>query len=360
MRLLDEASLAQPLDDWGINIYGHAAGSYTYNFDRPDDDFNFGRVFDSEHDEAIFNQFDITVERVVDVTKWDIGGRMEWVWGEDARLIHSNGLFDWYGSDPENQWDLNQLYADFGVPIGNGLRVRVGKFVTLLGYEVINPTGNALYSHSYIFGYGIPFTHTGILGTYSFTDSFTLTAGITRGWEQSWEDNNEAIDFLGGFTWTINDQWSLILNNTTGPQQADEEDNMRTVFNPILTFKASDKWTLALDGVIGWEEDVPGVDDEEDAEWYGVALYSLYTINDMFALNGRAEWFDDDDGSRGLGTTLYEFTLGLAITPFPNDPWGSNLKIRPEIRYDVADDDVFDGGDEDDQVTAAIDVIITF
>ena len=359
MRLLDSVGAAKPLDDLGINIFGHLAGSYTYNFEEPDDDINVGRVFDFEHDEAIFNQGDITVERVVDVKKWDLGGRMEWIWGADSGLIHSNGLFDWYDTprDPENQWDLNQLYADIGIPIGNGLRIRFGKFVTLLGWEVINPTGNALYSHSYSFGFGIPFTHTGILATYSCSDAFTFNAGITRGWEQSWEDSNDAVDFLGGFTWVINDKWTFILNNPTGPQQADNESDYRLVFNPILQFKVSDKWSLVADGVIGWEENV--VDDDDDGEWYGVALYSMYTINDQFTFNARGEWFDDDDGARGLGTTVFEITLGLAITPFPSDPWGSNLKIRPEIRYDFADDDIFDGGGEDEQFTAAVDVIIT-
>ena len=61
---------------------------------------------------------------------------------------------------------------------------RLGKFVTLLGQEAINPTGNALYSHSYLFGFAIPFTQTGVLVTYALNDKFTIDAGITRGWNQ--------------------------------------------------------------------------------------------------------------------------------------------------------------------------------
>jgi hypothetical protein len=361
MDLLDRAGAAGPLDDLGINIFGHAEASYTYNFDEPDDDINAGRVFDFEHDELIFNQLNLTVERLVDPAdkKFDIGGRVEFIYGADAGLIHSNGLFDWYDSprDPENQWDLNQAYLDVTLPVGNGLRLRGGKFVTLLGYELINPTGNALYSHSYLFGFTIPFTHTGILGTYNVNESFSINAGVTRGWEQSTEDNNEAIDFLGSVNWVINDKFTLFIGNTTGPQQADDEDNIRTVFNAILTVTVNEKLKLALDAVYGWEEDVPGLG---DSDWYGVAGYAHYTINDHLALNGRVEWLNDEDGSRGIGTTVYEATLGLAITPLPLDPWGMNLKLRPEIRYDYAEDDFFDGGSAKDQFTAAIDVIFSF
>src|SRR5207248_2019887 len=81
-------------------------------------------------------------------------------------------------------------YLDFFLPVGNGLNIRVGKFVTLLGQEVINPTGNALYSHSYLFGFAIPFTHTGAYATYSFSDAVTVDFGISRGWEQGFEQNS--------------------------------------------------------------------------------------------------------------------------------------------------------------------------
>ena len=176
MALLDGTSFGDALKEARINIFGHAEASWTHNFSS-DDRIIVGRVFDLEHDDPTFNQLDLTVERsvVVSPDQWDLGGRVEWIWGGDARLIHSVGLFDHYGFDdgPDNQFDLNQAYVDVNVPLGKGLRVRAGKFVTLLGQEVINPIGNALYSHSYLFGYAIPFTHTGVLGTYALSDKVT-------------------------------------------------------------------------------------------------------------------------------------------------------------------------------------------
>jgi len=79
--------------------------------------------------------------------KFDWGFRVEWIWGGDARLIHSNGL-NFYGpgnadvggqlDGPDEQFDLNQAYAQFALPVGSGLTITAGKFVTLLGYETMN------------------------------------------------------------------------------------------------------------------------------------------------------------------------------------------------------------------------------
>ena len=78
--------------------------------------------------DPILDQLDFTIERAVDYrkNKWDVGFKAEIMWGADAGIIHSNGLFDWYDGirKPENQWDLTQAYVDVTVPLGTGLRLR--------------------------------------------------------------------------------------------------------------------------------------------------------------------------------------------------------------------------------------------
>ncbi|WP_163368109.1 outer membrane beta-barrel protein, partial [Klebsiella aerogenes] len=60
-----------------------------------------------------------------------------------------------------------EAHALFHLPwlTAGGIDVKVGQYVTLEGAEVINAPDNALYTHSYIFNFGIPFKHTGILTT---------------------------------------------------------------------------------------------------------------------------------------------------------------------------------------------------
>ena len=365
MALLDEVGLGKPLDDLGIQIYGHIDGGYTWNFDDPDSDINPFRIFDFEHDDPLLNQIDLTVERLVDyrANKWDVGGRMEWIYGADAGIIHSNGLFDWYDGvrDPENQWDLFQLYVDVTVPVGTGLRVRAGKFANFVGYESVNPTVGGIvdfYSRSLTF-FNYPFTHTGILFTYDITEDVTLTLGVSRGDNQSTEDNNEAVSFLGSINWVISDQWALYFSNSTGPEKPDNENDLRATFDATLFFTPSDATTLALNAYYVWEDD-SSEDGDSPANLFALSLLGAHDLNKHLTLKGRIEWIHDDEGFRlGAGVdNVYEATVGLTIRPFPEDKWLSNIKIRPEVRYDWSDEEVFNGDKE--QVTAAVDAVITF
>jgi hypothetical protein len=288
------------------------------------------------------------------------------MYGADAGIIHSDGMAFGYDGprDPENQFDLTQAYVDVAVPVGTGLRIRAGKFVNFVGYETINPTTGGIvdfYSRSLIF-FQYPFTHTGIVATYDLTEDVTLTAGISRGDNRSTDDNNDAISFLGSINWIINDQWAFYLSNSTGPEQEDDNGDLRSTWDATIYYTPTEDFTAAFNVYYVFEHDVvPGDgDDEEDGNLLALALLGAYDLNNMFTLKGRVEWIHDDEGFR-LGPDvqdIYEATVGLTIRPFPNDRYGRNLKIRPELRYDYSPDDPFDGGE--DQFTAAIDAVFTF
>ena len=68
--------------------------------------------------------------------------------------------------------DVQQAYLSYNAPFGNGLQVDIGKFTTHLGYELIEGYDgyNDNYSRSFLFGYAIPFAHTGVRTSYSFGD----------------------------------------------------------------------------------------------------------------------------------------------------------------------------------------------
>src|SRR3954468_3792851 len=98
MALLDRVGMARPLDDGGINIFGHIEAGYSY-FDPTSKVPNFNefapdRIFDFEHEDPTLNQVDLTFERIVDLRspRFDAGFRIEWLYGSDARFIHANGL----------------------------------------------------------------------------------------------------------------------------------------------------------------------------------------------------------------------------------------------------------------------------
>ncbi|HYE20543.1 MAG TPA: outer membrane beta-barrel protein [Tepidisphaeraceae bacterium] len=363
MGMANKAGFGKTLDSYGLTIGGWVQGGVTYNARSVN--VSEGRVFDFEVQDPTLHQVVVYVNKAVDakLKTFQVGGRMEWMWGGDARLIHANGLFDHYGLNdgPDEQFDLTQLYVDlyFG-NIGNGLNIRAGKFVTLLGQETIDPNANLFYSHSYLFGYAIPFTHTGAYATYALNDAISIDAGFSRGWEQALEDNNGcAIDLFGRVSWAIDKNSSLKVTFIGGPEQAGNNDDYRYVLDVIYSTKLGDNLSLVINADYGWEENAAG--DGGDASWCGVAGYLSYQINDMMAFNVRAEYFNDNDGARGLGTdTVYEVTVGLDIKPLLSNRNFASLRFRPEIRYDYSPDDFFAGGTKNDQWTAAIDVIFGF
>jgi hypothetical protein len=183
--------------------------------------------------------------------------------------------------------------------------------------------------------------------------------GFSRGWEQSLEDNNaDTIDWLAQVKWVASDKMTVYVNLVTGPEQTGNDSNYRTVIDGIVSYNVSDQLTLTVNGDFGWEADAAS--DGGDAQWYGVAGYATYKINNMLSLQGRVEYFNDEDGARGLGTTVWEGTLGVNIKPLPDDQWGSGLVLRPEVRWDHADDNIFNDASDDNQYTFGIDAIYAF
>jgi len=369
--LVGKSPLAKTVKDLNIKFGGWIEGSFTYNFRHPKSGINEGRVFDFEDDAARLNQIAIQVARTIDTAAASKAGKFDWgfgvdqMYGSDGRLIHSNALSAYQSTlRPINQYDLTQAYVDLFFPVGSGLTVRAGKFVTLFGNETIAPiasitgsSGNALYSHSYNFGFGIPFTQTGVLATYALVpDKLVVTGGFTRGWEQATSDINGAIDFLGEAVYTMSDEWKITGNVSVGPQRAKNNKDYRYLIEGIVAYTPKNsKLDAAVDGIYAWEDHaaISG----HTAYWYGVTGYVGYKVCPMAKLNGRLEWFRDDGGSRlGINANVYEATVGVSITPF-SDKIGKNLTIRPELREDWSDKRAFGGGKHKDLATAAIDAI---
>jgi hypothetical protein len=370
MQLLDNAGIADGLDDARIRLFGHVEGSWTHNFDDPQNDLNIGRLFDIEHDDPTLNQVSLNVERAVvpSADEFDLGFRVEVIYGGDARFTHANGLGDGEGffDGPDEQFDLLQAYVDVNAPVGDGLRIRAGKFTY---FKVIDPTAAPLYSRSFSYVGAVPFTLTGVYGTYAVSDTLTVDLGLSRGWDQALEDNNnDAISAFGAFRVVLGDDTNLAVKWMTGPELDDNSGAFRTVVDATLSHKLSDQLTLIGNGIVGHQSG--GADDDifAHAWWYGASAYAIYDINEYLQFNGRLEWFRDEDGATVTGgptANLYSATAGVTITPFPTDDLLRGLKIRPEVRYDYASTDVFDldetgAATDDQQFTGAIEAYFAF
>lgn len=385
MAALDAVGIGKPLENANVTIGGYVDGGYTISGTGQRSNVPLaGRVFDTKSSRWVLDQVDLFIDRPVDYAKaaqthsFDVGGHVEIDYGWDLGILHSSGLFDnpstlgvTHGqyrdrSTPENQFDLLQAYLDVALPVGSGLRVRAGKFVTSLGYEVINPTQNAFYSHSYLFGFAIPFTQTGVLGEYKINDDWLIDAGVTRGWNQTFKDNNGGPDFLGSLTYTPQGsdelkKWKLIANLSEGPQRTHDNSNWWTVVDLQAIYTVNTDLTLAANADYG---DAPGRANVGGTDqWYGIAGYAALTVNEYLTPNLRLEYYGDSHGmtlGAARAQNLFEATLNVAIKPFAGDAIGQNLMIRPEIRYDDSTARFFKGNKRRDQFTAGVDAYFTF
>ena len=282
-----------------LGLQGEAG--ITVNTSDPASRRNFGRLIDDNSNRPVLNQLLLTVGREVDpkATAPDFGFKVQAMYGSDARIYQTLGVFDQLIHD-RNQIAIIEANVTARLPgvFANGLDVKAGIFPTPLGVEVIDPKANAFYSHSYIFSYGLPFKHTGALATAHVSDMVDLYLGVTTGTNTflaygAGDNNNRpggiagvGLNFLGG-------NLTVLALTHIGP-----EDSKRLVpfansalryFNDVaIVFKANPKLTLS--GELNYVRE-----DGYRAEAWGAAGYASYALSDQVTLNGRAEVFRDSN-----------------------------------------------------------------
>ena len=341
----DGLTVADALKD--VQINGFLSAGYNYNFNEPHTRAINLRPFNDTHDSISVELAQLVFHKDAEEAG-DAGFRLDLNFGYTVpKAIHATGAAS------SDDFDIRQAYISYMAPVGSGLRLDFGKFITDHGSEVIEgyEDWNLNYSRSFLFYFSIPFTHTGLRATYSVNDALMLSGAIVNGWDNV-KDNNtsKSVHLHAAITpWT---DTVVNVKYMVGSEQ-DNNNNLRHLFNLNLS-KQFGKLTLKADYVYGTEENVPGIG---DSTWTGVAGYARYAVSDRFALNARAEVFSDEDGARtGTAQDLWELTLT------PEYAVNENLLIRAEYRHDNSDNDVFDkdGSVSDTQDTVALNAIYHF
>lgn len=292
----------------GLQMSGYADVSYIYNFNEPDPTSgtsgapartNRGRAFDNEPNGFTPHALELVLEKPI-TDEMPFGFRTDLFVGDDAEVFGA-GTGLGLASD---EIELQQAYIAARTPV-EGLEVKVGKFVTLLGAEVIESPANWNFSRSYMFNYAIPFTHTGVLASYPLGELGSATLGVVNGWERV-DDNNKAKSILGNITLTPLDSLTVSSNLITGAEQTGDSRNKRTVISNVITWTPPiERLTLMADYDYGHESGLvqgTGARGFEAANWQGLALYGKYDLTDTWSLAGRGVGRDTDVRDRvGVG-----------------------------------------------------------
>ena len=270
---------------------------------------NFGHLFTDKANSLLLNQAVLTVQRPLDpkATGYDFGFKVQAMYGSDARYTHFLGEFD-ESISGRNQFDFVEAHALFHLPwfTSGGMDVKVGQYVTLEGAEVIYAPDNSLYSHSYIFNFGIPFKHTGIMTTTHVNSMARYLCRHRHGREYDVRQFVQLLHVWGQqqgrrVPWrhgaqSLNGALTILATTHIGPENPNVSAVVLAGVNPnrdlrylndvTIIWKATDKLTLTTD--LNYIRD-----DGFKATGGGVAQYFAYTINDWLKIVGRGEIWRD-------------------------------------------------------------------
>jgi hypothetical protein len=341
---------------------------------------NIGQSFTDHPNQVQLNQVLLGAEKKLDpkATGFDWGFKIAAFYGSDARYTQYLGIFNQTLPGDRNQFDIMEASGSIHIPVPifeGGLDVKAGLWATPLGAELIDPSGNPFYSHSYIFNYALPFKHTGFLTTSHVTGMLDIYAGLDTGTNTTFGpqgENNSALAGIVGFGLNLLDgNLTVLALSHMGPENASRllsplgfnaNGFWRFYNDVVVVYKATDKLTLTSEAT--WVRDdfdgtKPG-GPVAAANGIGFAQYVGYALYDTVTLNARAEIFRDDNGffvagfpgnndpvlaqkglpstafgvpGTGAGATYGAITLGVTFKPVVPAPITS-LAIRPEIRYD--------------------------
>jgi hypothetical protein len=315
-------------------ISGFVDAYYGFNSNHPPTRQNGLRNFDVNTNQFGLNMIELVADRPVDTTN-RLGYHVALAFGQAINLVNStNGEtgFDQY---------LKEGYLEYMAPVGKGLQINVGKFVTPNGAEVIESKDNWNYSRGLLFSWAIPYFHFGASAKYAFNSKVAVTGYLVNGWNNS-IDNNTAKTVGVSFAWTPNSKFSFFENYMGGPEQPNDNKNWRHLSDTVVTYSPTAKLSFIANYDYAHEDIGPQFEAPfKVATWSGLAGYAKYAPNDKWAFVLRGEYFNDDQGwSTGTKQGLSEFTATVQRT------FASKLISRLEFRRDMTGAETFLRGPE--------------
>jgi hypothetical protein len=283
-----------------VEVTGFIDGYYSYNFNRPAGRVNVLRNFDTRNNEFALNLAEIALEKKPDAADSRIGFRLDLDYGPATDMVHA--------AEPggkEVYKIIQQAYGSYLAPIGTGLQIDVGKFVTMHGAEVIETKDNWNYSRGLLFAWAIPYYHMGVRAKYSFNSKVAVMGMVVNGWNNV-EDNNggKTYGFMLGLTPTP--KLSIVQNYMTGPEQLNDDRHYRNLSDTTITYNINTKVAVMTNYDYGFDHLTNG----GKVHWQGIAGYLRYQATKKWAFTPRVEWFDDHDGfSTGTAQRLKELTM---------------------------------------------------
>ena len=262
---------------------------------------------------------------------WDIGGRVDYVWGTDAMYMQSAGFENNAGHGYWGTGDYYSAMAQMYAELGYGkLSVKLGKFLTPMGSDPIYSPDRFFYSLSKNFGV-LPVTHTGALATLEVNRKLSVFGGWTQGYNEYFESSeNNAV--LAGFEYDLNSCTTIGYSFLWGKDTyATWTGSDRDYFINALYLKRNlgCNWDYTFEWVLNNQNFEDTLGNGWNNVSYGINNSLYYKINCNWSAGFRMEWMHTNDSwFSGDAADVYGLVLGANWTPC------SCITLKPEIRYD--------------------------
>jgi len=363
----------------GIKLSGYVDAGYSYNFTGQGNNSTVNsRVKSDSAQQGDFNLYAVKIaleKAMTSENKAQGGFRVDVMIGEDAKYLANPGAGYSNSQQDSNYLFLEQAYVQLRAPVGNGWDFKVGKFASILGYEVMERPANMNITYGLLYNQ-FPFWYTGVLSSYKFDEYLDGKLGVANGANS---DNNtttsggsDGVALLaalnvtapgGNANWSHNFEYSTASENNTGSNPTVASGNNTTqnalpveagstsaaggawtiIYNSWGNWSpkfANDKLLLAFDSVLGNTAGAngtnSGVNGKNNTTWWGASAYAKYQFNDWFSLASRGEYFGGDNIAKvsttgtntqgGLSWWEYTITAGFNVI--------DNVLIRAEYRLD--------------------------
>jgi hypothetical protein len=295
---------------------------YGYNLNSPANRTSGLRLFDNATNQFALNLIEVGLDKTPDASS-----RL----GYDFTLGFGNAMNVVNSTDPGGlgfaQY-LKQAYASYLAPVGKGLTLTFGKFVTPVGAEVIESNKNWNYSRSLLFNYAIPFYHFGLSAAYTFNDKYTLTGYVVNGWNNLVDTYSSGKTGGLSFAWNPNKKVSITEGWLGGPGATQlDGGNWRNLSDTVITYTPNSKLSLMANADYGRSQKPVGF--RGPVDWSGVAGYVKYQLDPLWAVAGRYEYYNDHDGF----TTGGFQTIGLLSVFVPTPQHVNEVTVTVERKF---------------------------
>ncbi len=314
-----------------VRTSGYVQGFYQYNLNQPSNGITNWRAFDNQHDS-------ISVDNVVLDTTWSAGrvsGRVALQVGRAAEMFGMSELtFGNAGaavgrSDGDIWKFIQQATIGYRLPLGRGLLVDGGIFLSPIGPEGVAARDNWNWSRSNLFAL-LPYYHAGVRASYEFASGLTVTASVVNGWNGITDGNGDKSVIASVSRATDNVEWSLLyMGGVERPTGSTAGARWRSLLDGVVTVRASRRLQLRAHANLGIE----GLPGDGGAWWAAGAVYARLEIMPWLFVAGRVDVFHE---ARGLGAGGNE---PYAPAIFTGAEWVNSqtatLEIRPRGNFSL-------------------------